>query len=52
MAANPDFPMPQEIFVDTVVYIFTAILGVKTFKVYLVGVAKGKGKSYAEFIGK
>jgi hypothetical protein len=49
-AANPDFPMPQEVFVNTVVYIFEAILGVRVFKVYLIGVAQGRGISYQKLI--
>lgn len=49
-AANPDFPMPQEVFVNTIIYIFEAILGVKMMKIYFVGVAKGRGMSYDKFI--
>ena len=49
-ARNPDFPMEQQIFVDTIVYIVGAIFGVKLFKLYLVGIAKGKGMKYEQWI--
>jgi len=47
---NPDFPMPQETFVDTFIYIIEALLGMRLMKVYFVGIAKGRGMTYDKFI--
>ena len=51
-AKNPDFPMPEQVFIDTIVYIFAAILGVKGMKYYIVSKLKKKGQSYEALVQK
>jgi len=49
-AKHPSFPLSLDLFVELVKWIFITIAGVKLHKLYIAGIAAGKGVSYDKFI--
>ena len=50
-AKNPDLPIDQETFVNVIVYVFSAIFGVKAMKQYIVKKLTKRNKTYKEVLG-
>jgi hypothetical protein len=49
-AKHPSFPLTEEIFIETVKWIFTVLAGVKFYKLYHAGIAKGKNLTYDQWV--